>query len=107
MVYNTFPWPRPSENQKESVRKAARQVLDARALYPEETLARLYDPASMPVELQKAHAALDRAVDAAYGVKKFASEADRVTFLLRLYQEKTAPLIQAEKPRRRRKRAAG
>lgn len=61
----------------------------------------------MPPNLALAHITLDRAIDAAYGGKKFSSEADRVAFLFRVYQERTAPLILAEKPKRGRKKAAG
>ena len=68
-------------------------MLDARAKYPASTLADLYDPLAMPPELVKAHKALDRAVDAAYGKKGFSSDAERVAFLFERYQELIAPLM--------------
>ncbi len=88
LTYNTFPWPlNPSKKQQQAVESFAQQVLDARAKYPESSLADLYDPRSMPPELAKAHQNLDRAVDAAYGKTTFKTEADRVAFLFELYQQ--------------------
>ncbi|GAB1410268.1 N-6 DNA methylase [Desulfovibrionales bacterium] len=85
IVYNTFPWPKnPTDKQKQAIENAAQAVLDARALFPESSLADLYDPLTMPPMLLKAHHKLDKAVDAAYG-RSFASEADRVAFLFALY----------------------
>ena len=55
IVYNNFPWPSPSPEQKEKIEKTAQGILDARALYPESSLADLYDPLTMPLELRKAH----------------------------------------------------
>ncbi|MDD2999911.1 MAG: class I SAM-dependent DNA methyltransferase, partial [Candidatus Riflebacteria bacterium] len=89
--YNTFPWPtEPTIMQQEKVSVAAQQVLEARARYPESSLADLYDPRSMTPELVKAHQNLDKAVDAAYGKTTFKTEADRVAFLFELYQQLTA-----------------
>ena len=80
------------------IEAAAQAVLDARAKYPTSTLADLYDPLTMPPELVKAHQALDRAVDAAYGRTTFKSEAERVAFLFERYQQLIAPLgISSEK----------
>lgn len=67
-------------------------MLDARAQFPDATLADLYDPLAMPPELVRAHQTLDRAVDAAYGKKSFASEAERVAFLFERYQAITSLL---------------
>ena len=106
-TYNTFVWPSPAPAQKRAVEDAARAVKEARARHSETCLARLYDSTTMPPNLALAHITLDRAIDAAYGGKKFSSEADRVAFLFRVYQERTAPLILAEKPKRGRKKAAG
>ena len=93
IVYNNFPWPlNPSDKQKQTIEAAAQAVLDARAAHPECSLADLYDPLTMPVNLLKAHQQLDKAVDAAYGKTKFANEAERVAFLFELYQQYTAPL---------------
>ncbi len=87
IVYNNFPWPEASAQQKQTIETAAQQVLDARLAYPNSTLADLYDPLTMPLDLTKAHQTLDRAVDAAYGVKGFANEALRVSFLFSRYQK--------------------
>ena len=62
-------------------------MLDTRALYPESSLADLYDPLTMPPDLVKAHHKLDAAVDAAYAKKKFSGDSDRVAFLFELYQQ--------------------
>ena len=87
IVYNNFPWPTPSEKQRTAIEVAAQAVLDARNKFTDSTLADLYDPTAMPPELTKAHQALDKAVDAAYGKKSFACEAERVAFLFERYQE--------------------
>jgi len=88
IVYNTFPWPEAvTDKQKQTIEEAAQAVLDARALYPNSSLADLYDPLSMPPELVKAHHKLDAAVDAAYSKKKFSGDSDRVAFLFELYQQ--------------------
>ena len=86
IVYNNFPWPDPTDAQRTAIETAAQAVLDARALYPDSTLADLYDPLSMPPELVKAHRKLDQAVDAAYARKKFTGDRDRVAFLFERYQ---------------------
>jgi hypothetical protein len=96
IVYNNFPWPDPSDKQRAAIETAAQTVLDARAQFPNATLADLYDPLTMPPELLKAHQALDRAVDAAYGVKGFKSEAERVAFLFERYQALTSLLPEAK-----------
>ena len=98
IVYNNFPWPKdPTEKQTADIGNKAQAVLDARAQYPDSTLADLYDPLSMPPVLQKAHQALDRAVDKAYRKNPFNNEADRVAFLFDLYQQYTAPLLPKKK----------
>ena len=99
LTYNTFPWPEPTDKQRTTIETAAQAVLDARAHYPTSTLADLYDPLTMPPELVKAHHALDRAVDAAYGKKGFASEAERVAFLFERYQQITS-LLPVTPPKR-------
>jgi hypothetical protein len=96
IVYNNFPWPDSSDKQRAAIETAAQTVLDARAQFPNATLADLYDPLTMPPELLKAHQALDRAVDAAYGVKGFKSEAERVAFLFERYQALTSLLPEAK-----------
>ena len=86
-----------------SIEEAAQSVLDARAAHPEATLADLYDPVAMPPDLRKAHQALDKAVDAAYGKKTFTSDAERVAFLFELYHKYTSLLPGPEKGKRTRK----
>jgi hypothetical protein len=87
IVYNNFPWPaKPADNFVMAIETQAQAVLDARAQFPKASLADLYDPDTMPPALVKAHDALDRAVDAAYGKKGFASDAERVAFLFGRYQ---------------------
>ena len=88
-VYNNFPWPDPSSEQKEKIEKTAQGILDARALYPDSSLADLYDPLTMPPELRKAHQKNDAAVMQAYGMPiKDTDEAACVAWLMKLYQEK-------------------
>jgi hypothetical protein len=90
IVYNNFPWPvAPSAEQRQAVESAAQAVLDARAKFPNATLADLYDPLTMPADLLKAHQALDAAVDKAYGVKGFTTERERLKFLFAEYKELT------------------
>lgn len=103
-VYNNYPWPQaPTDKQRAAIEAAAQAVLDARSLYPQATLADLYDPLTMPAELARAHAALDRAVDAAYGYKGGKDDASRVAFLFGLYQQLAAPLDVPARPTRRRR----
>ena len=87
IVYNNFIWPNPTPTQKEKIEEAAQGVLDARKLYPDSTLADLYDPNTMPPELAKAHEKLDKAVKAAYGNKGFETEEEIVASLMKLYKE--------------------
>ena len=90
IVYNNFPWPEnPSDKQKQAIESEAQAVLDARAQFPDASLADLYDPLTMPPVLLKAHQKLDKAVDAAYGKKNFPTEAARVAFLFELYKKYT------------------
>jgi hypothetical protein len=88
IVYNNFPWPEnPTDKQKHAIETAAQNVLDARTQFPDASLADLYDPLTMPPVLLKAHQALDKAVDAAYGKKDFKTEAERVAFLFELHRK--------------------
>jgi hypothetical protein len=90
VVYNNFPWPvNATEKQKAKVEQAAQAVLDARAAFPDSTLADLYDPLTMPAELTKVHAALDKAVDKCYRSRSFTNELNRMQFLFALYEELT------------------
>ena len=87
VVYNNFPWPNPTEEQKKKIEQTAQAILDARALYPDSSLADLYDELTMPVELRKAHQDNDRAVMAAYGFPvKTMTESQCVAELFKLYQ---------------------
>ena len=89
VVYNNFPWPSPTPDQKQRIEQTAQGILDARALYPDSSLADLYDPLTMPPELRKAHQKNDAAVMQAYGMPiKETDEAACVAWLMRLYQEK-------------------
>ena len=90
IVYNNFPWPTPTPEQKSKIEATAQAILDARALYPDSSLADLYDPLTMPVELRKAHEANDKAVLQAYGLPKNIAEADIVSHLMNLYKELTS-----------------
>ena len=88
LVYNNFPWPNPTCEQKTKIEQTAQAILDARALYSNASLADLYDELTMPPELRKAHQANDRAVMQAYGFSvKDMSEADCVAELMKMYQE--------------------
>jgi hypothetical protein len=90
IVYNNFPWPTPTDEQKAKIEQTAQQILDARALYPDSSLADLYDELTMPVELRRAHQQNDRAVMQAYGFDvKTMTESQCVAELFKLYQELT------------------
>ena len=115
IVYNNFPWPELVDDQRRAAIEAAAQgVLDARAQFPDATLADLYDPLTMPPALVKAHAALDKAVDAAYlaaekaaGRKppRLTTDAERVAFLFQRYQALTSLLPADTSKKAARKRA--
>ena len=93
IVYNNFPWPTPTDSQKARIEQTAQAILDARALYPDSSLADLYDEVTMPPELRKAHQQNDRAVMDAYGFTKGTeartSESACVAELMKLYQKLT------------------
>lgn len=90
VVYNNFPWPTPTEEQKAKIERTAQAILDARALYPDSSLADLYDEVTMPPELRKAHQENDKAVMRAYGFDiKTTTETSCVAELMRRYQELT------------------
>ena len=100
LVYNNFPWPTTTEQQKLKIEQTAQAILDARALYPNSSLAdlcslaALYDEVTMPPELRKAHQANDRAVMDAYGFVKGSpartSESTCVAELMKMYQTLTS-----------------
>ena len=86
-VYNNFPWCNPTEEQRQKIAVTAQAILDARAKYPDCSLADLYDEVTMPIELRRAHQANDRAVMAAYGFPTTMTESDCVARLLEMYQQ--------------------
>ena len=96
IVYNNFPWPEVTDSQKEKILKTAQAILDARALYPDSSLAVLYDELTMPKELRRAHQANDKAVMEAYGLTKIVdgkktwlTESETVARLFELYEQLT------------------
>ena len=94
VVYNNFPWPNPTEEQKAKIERTAQAILDARALYPDSSLADLYDELTMPPELRKAHQNNDRAVMQAYGMPvRGTTESSCVAQLMKMYQK----LVEQEK----------
>jgi hypothetical protein len=109
MVYNNFPWLNPSQEQKKQIAELAEKVLEARSEHQppkgSATLADLYDPLTMPVDLLKAHQKLDAAVDKAYRKEPFKSARERVEFLFKLHSEITEPMnaLAAQKPKRKAK----
>ena len=94
IVYNNFPWPIPTDAQRAKIEQTAQAILDARDLYPDCSLADLYDEVTMPPELRKAHQQNDKAVMDAYGfvvgTPERTSESDCVAALMRRYQELTS-----------------
>ena len=98
IVYNNFPWPTPTTEQRTKIEQTAQAILDARALYPDASLADLYDEVTMPPELRTAHQRNDIAVMQAYGFqrigedgkKHWLTEAETVAELMKMYQQLTA-----------------
>ncbi len=87
IVYNNFPWCTPTDAQKAKIEQTAQAILDARAKFPDSSLADLYDELTMPPELRKAHQANDFAVMAAYGFDRKITESECVAELMRRYRE--------------------
>lgn len=87
IVYNNFPWCSPTDKQKAAIEHTAQMILDARAKYPDCSLADLYDETTMPPELRKAHQLNDKAVMQAYGFSLKMTESECVAELMRLYRE--------------------
>jgi hypothetical protein len=103
-VYNTFPFPKDiTTKQKEAVEEATQAVLDARAKFPNSSLADLYDPNTMPPVLVKAHQQLDKAVDLCYRAQPFPNETKRIEYLFELYDKYTAGLFVADKKKAKKK----
>jgi type I restriction-modification system DNA methylase subunit len=108
IVYNNFPFPEnPTTKQIKTIEEKAQKVLDARALFPNSSLADLYDPLTMPPALVKAHNELDKAVDLAYRPQPFTNEANRMVFLFELYEKYTADLFTEVKVKKTRKKSSG
>lgn len=101
IVYNNFPWPEADAETEAKIADAAQGVLDARAAFPNSSLADLYDPVATPPALIKAHEKLDRLVERAYRKPKFDSDAERVAFLFERYLELTQDLTSTPKKTRR------
>ena len=93
IVYNNFPWCQPTEEQKTRIEQTAQAILDARAKYPDSSLADLYDEVTMPPELRKAHQENDRAVMAAYGFSTKMTESECVAELFKMYQELAKTIV--------------
>ncbi len=105
IVYNPFPWPDPTDQQRKRITALAQAVLDARVEFPQSTLADLYDIDAMPPQLRRAHRALDEAVDRLYRPGGFPGDRDRAEHLFGLYERLLAPLVvAAAAPRGRRSR---
>ena len=98
IVYNTFPWPEVSEEQKKAVSELADMVLNIRNMYPDKTLAEMYDPDKMPEPLAEAHHNLDVAVDSLYRNTPFESDEERLQLLFKLYEKLVAAKNAKEKP---------
>ena len=90
LCYNTFPFPKISDEKKEKIKEAAEEVLITREYYPEKTLAELYDPDKKPQDLREAHAKLDDIVESCYPGYPFASDEARLECLFKLYEKMTA-----------------
>lgn len=89
LCYNTFPFPKISEEQKKTIEVAAEEVLLVRAEYPEKTLAELYDPDKMPANLRAAHHELDMIVESCYRKEAFTNDEERLEHLFKLYEKMT------------------
>ena len=104
IVYNNFPFPiNLTDKQSDIITEKAQVVLNIRAEYPDNSLADLYDPISMPPALVKAHQELDKAVDIAYRPQPFITDAKRMEFLFELYEKYTADLFSADKKKKGKK----
>lgn len=89
IVYNNFPWPAPTDSQREEIERTAQGIIDARAKYPDSSLADLYDPTTMPYDLLQAHRLNDRAVMAAYRFSNRMTETECVAKLFERYTDLT------------------
>jgi type II restriction/modification system DNA methylase subunit YeeA len=89
LIYNNFPWPEVSEEQKIQIKKFVLSILGIREKFSDKTISELYDPYKMPLELKEAHAVLDIAVEKLYKKNGFSSEQETLDFLFNLYKELT------------------
>jgi hypothetical protein len=103
IVYNNFVWPNNTVEIEEKLALSAQLILDARSFYATSSLASLYDPLTMPIELVKAHELNNKAVDKAYGYKGDDNDASRVAFLLKLYEQTTSLLPSQNKAKKKAK----
>jgi len=104
IVYNNYPWPDEiTESQKNAIGGAGQKILDTRKEFPENSLADLYDPVTMPPSLVKAHQALDKVVDSCYRSQPFLNETNRIEFLFDLYEKYTADLFTKDKAKKKKK----
>ncbi len=92
ITYNNYPWPVREAASRVAIEAAAQGVIDARTKHPDQTLADLYNPLAMPLDLLKAHEQLDRVVLAAYGLKPSATDAEVLSALFERYESLTAPM---------------
>ena len=90
VVYNNFPWCKPTDKQRQAIEQSAQKILDARKNYPAATLADLYDELTMPQDLRDAHKKNDRAVAAAYGFENILDDESKIVAeLMKLYEQLT------------------
>ena len=87
LCYNTFPFPKISEKTKETINQYVFAILDARAKYPEKTMAWMYNPDTMPSNLKKAHQELDLAIERVYRLAPFNSDEERLEYLFKEYEK--------------------
>ena len=88
LVYNNFPFPDPEEEERQQLREAAGKILEVRETYPGASLARLYDPETMPSDLREAHRALDRLTERICGLEGYTEE-EQLVWLFRQYAQRS------------------
>lgn len=105
LCYNTFPFPKINDKQKEMITQYVFDILDERAKYSEKTMAWMYNPETMPSGLKKAHQALDLAIERIYRLAPFHSDEERLEYLFKLYDEMSRrdTLFAKEKKTRKKK----
>ena len=106
-VYNNLQWPSENDHNVASIVNSAQQIINVRLTHTSASLAVLYNPVTMPVDLVDAHRALDKAVDKAYGYKGADDDASRVAFLFKLYEQATSLLPTTPAPVKRKRKAKG